>query len=120
MDNETTVEDLKKLVQKFCEDRDWDKYHQPKDLAISVITEAAELLEPFRFKSDTQVKQMMQDSKKKDEISQEVSDVLYFILRFAQMNKIDLSTELRRKLDINSKRYPIDKAKGSNKKYTEL
>ncbi len=119
-DDNTSVYELKELIRKFCEQRDWDQYHNPKDLAIGIVTEASELLEHFRFKSEKESEEMLVKPEKKDEITQELSDTFYFILRFAQMNKIDLSMELKRKLDINNKHYPVEKSKGSNKKYTEI
>jgi NTP pyrophosphatase (non-canonical NTP hydrolase) len=120
MDEDTTIKQLKDIVQKFCEDRDWDQYHNAKDLAIGVSTEASELLDIFRFKSEKQVEDMFNDAKTLGEISDEIADTLYFILRFSQKYKIDLSSSLKKKMDTNNKKYPIDKFKGSNKKYDEL
>ena len=119
-DSETTIRQLKQTVKEYCEERDWDQYHNPKDLAIGVITEAAELLEHFRFKSEKEMDKMLADQKKKGEISDEISDVLMFIIRFAQKYDIDIAESFQRKMDQNTKKYPIDKAKGSNKKYDEL
>ena len=120
VDSDTTIAELKEIVKKYCEERDWDQYHNPKDLAIGVITEASELLEPFRFKSEKQMEVMLKDSKKRREISEEMADVLYFTLRSAQKYDIDLSDAFHRKMEQNGKKYPIEKAKGSNKKYNEL
>lgn len=120
MDSETTIKDLKDKVQKFCEDRDWDQYHNAKDLAIGVSTEASELLDIFRFKSERQVEEFFEDAKKKSEISDEMADTLYFIIRLAQRYNVDLSTALESKLEKNDKKYPVEKARGSNKKYDEL
>ena len=118
MDKKTTIEELKNKVKKFCEDRDWDQFHNPKELAIGISTEANELLELFRFKSEDDMKRIM-NSDKKTEVEEELADVLYFALRFAQMNNIDLSQAIGSKLDKNNKKYPIEKSKGSNKKYNE-
>lgn len=118
-DSNTTISELKAKIQKFCEDRDWDQYHGPKDLAIGVITESSELLELFRFKSDKEINEMLKNDKR-EKISEELADVLYFILRFAQKYDFDLSTELSKKIEKNEQKYPIGKAKGSNKKYNEL
>ncbi len=120
MDSETTIKQLKDIVQKFCEERDWDQFHNPKDLAIGVSTEAAELLDIFRFKTAEQMNEMLKDPGKREAIGEELADVLYFILRFCQMNGFDLSDELVRKIGKNSRKYPVEKSKGSNKKYTEL
>ena len=119
-DSETSIQDLKEKVRKFCKDRDWDQYHNPKDLAIGIITESSELLEHFRFKSEEEVELFLKDAQKKKEISEELADVLYFVLRLAQKYRIDLSEELDAKLEKNTEKYPVEKAKGSNKKYSEL
>ncbi len=119
MDNCTNIEDLKQMIGKFCDDRDWSQFHNPKDLAIGISTEAGELLDLFRFKNEEQINKIM-SGEKRTQVSDELSDVLYFVLRFAQMNKIDLTTELKRKLEINELKYPIEKAKGCNEKYKDL
>ena len=120
MDNDITIERLKNKVKEFCEKRDWDQFHNAKDLAIGISTEASELLEHFRWKNENEVKEIMEDKQKKEEIEHELVDVLYFVLRFAQKNNIDLSDSLERKMNINNNKYPVEKSKGSNKKYTEL
>ena len=119
MDDKTNIKQLKEMVKAFCEERDWDQYHNAKDLAIGIITESSELLEHFRFKSGTEVDDLFKEKFKKDEVSEELADVLFFILRFAEKYHIDLSDELKKKLDKNVQKYPVEKAKGSNKKYTE-
>ena len=120
VDDKTTIQELKDKVKKFCEDRDWDQYHNAKDLAIGIITESSELLENFRFKSEKQIEDLFNSPEKKEKISEEMVDALYFLLRLAQKYDIDLSTSLVKKMGKNEKKYPIDKAKGLNKKYTEL
>src|SRR3989338_8185320 len=99
MDHKTNLHDLKEKVKKFCEDRDWDQYHNAKDLAIGIITEASELLEHFRFKSEEDAKQILKS--KKQEISEELADIFYFVLRLSQKYDIDLTTELGKKLTKN-------------------
>src|SRR6056297_990250 len=120
MDDNTTIKELKNIVKKFCEARDWSQYHNPKDLAIGISTEANELLEIFRFKSEDEINEKLKNSNKRAKMENEVADVLFFILRFAQMNDIDLETTLKRKVKINKKKYPTDLFKGSNKKYDEI
>jgi len=119
MDDKTNIKQLKELIKEFCEERNWDQYHNAKDLAIGIITESSELLEHFRFKSEKEVDNFFKNAFIKEEISEELVDVLFFILRFAERYHIDLSDELKKKLDKNVQKYPIEKAKGSNKKYTE-
>ena len=119
MDNLITLSKLKEDVKSFCEDRDWDQFHNQKDLAIGIITESAELLEHFRFKNKSEMMDMLNEPDKKIRIEEELADILFFVLRFAQMNNIDLSEALKRKIEINNTKYPVDKFKGSNKKYSE-
>ncbi len=119
VDNKTTISELKSIVQKFCEDRNWDQFHDPKELAIGVVTEAAELLDIFRFKSKEQMNDLLNDSSRRNDIEEELADTLYFLLRFAQLYDIDLSDVIAKKVEKNEKKYPLDLAKGSNKKYTE-
>ena len=117
-DNETKINELKQMVQKFCEDRDWDQFHNPKDLSIMISTEAAELLEIFRYKNEEQLKEIMQGAKRED-VEDEVADVLFGVLRFAQMNSIDLTSALKNKIEKSAKKYPADLVRGKKKKYNE-
>ena len=117
-DNESNLNELKKIVQKFCEDRDWDQFHSPKELSIALSTESAELLEIFRYKNDDQIKEIMNGPKRED-VEDEVADALFCVLRFAQMNNIDLSTALVKKVEKSTKKYPVDLVKGKNNKYNE-
>lgn len=119
LSNESSINELTALVQAFCEARDWDQYHNPKDLAIGISTEANELLDHFRFKSDADMKRIMTDSVKRAPIEEELADVLYFVLRFAQMNGIDLGQALENKVRIDGEKYPADIVRGRNEKYNE-
>ena len=115
-----SIDNLINSVKTFCEARDWDQFHGPKDLAIGVITEASELLEIFRFLSDKQAQDVFNDQHSKGDIEDEVADVLFFLLRFCQRFSIDPAQVLIRKINKLEQKYPVDKAKGSNKKYSEL
>ncbi len=117
-DEETNLYELKEKIRKFCEDRDWDQFHNIKDLAVALSIETSELLELFRWKNPQQVEEILKN--RKEDIKDELADVLYFLLRIAQMNNIDLSDALDKKMEKNEKRYPLDKFKGSNRKYNEL
>ena len=118
MDSDCTIEDLKRLAGDFCEERDWAQFHNPKDLAIGIASEAGELLELFRFKSEEQSAEMCAESRRTD-VSEELADTLYFVLRFSQITGIDLSEALKDKLAKNALKYPADKVRGCNKKYDE-
>jgi len=117
---DSTIQGLSKKVQEFCEARDWDQYHGPKDLAIGVITEASELLEHFRFLSEEQALDLFKDKKSKEDIEDELADVLFFLLRFSQRFDVDLAQALQRKMEKSNQKYPVEKSKGSNRKYTKL
>ncbi|HAG92362.1 MAG TPA: nucleotide pyrophosphohydrolase [Bdellovibrionales bacterium] len=114
------LEDLKIQVQKFCEDRDWDPFHGPKDLAIGLITEAAELLEHFRFQSEKESLELLKEPKERSQVESELADCFFFILRFSQRFDVDLKAALLKKIDENGKKYPVDLSRGSNKKYNKL
>ena len=119
MDNKTNIKQLKEKVKKFCDDRDWAQFHGAKDLAIAIITESSELLDIFKYKSEKEIKDLFNKPQKREHISEELADIFKNLLRFAQINDIDLSEELKKKMDKDSKNYPIEKVKGLNKKYNE-
>ena len=115
-DQKTNLDEMKLFIKSFCEERDWDQFHGAKDLAIGAITEASELLEHFRFLTEQQIEDLMSDSGKKIEISDELADVLFFILRFSQKYNIDLSKSFSRKMEKNNQRYPASEFRGKNHK----
>lgn len=117
--NEVTLDELTNIIKRFCEERNWDQFHNPKDLAIGISTEANELLDIFRFKSEEDMKTVMETPMKKERVEEEIADVLFFVLRFAQMNQIDLKQALLSKMEKNGLKYPLDKVWGKNKKYDE-
>lgn len=103
-------------VLSFSEERDWKQYHNPKDLALSLSLEAAELLELFQWlDSDEAVK------KNSDKMREELADIIVYALDFAEaLGFDDLNSLIMDKMKKNAEKYPVSKAKGSNKKYTEL
>ncbi len=117
-DRETTVQQLKARIKAFIVARDWDQFHSPKDLAIGIITESSELLEHFRFRDEAEVIERLKDPQFRQDISDELADVFYFVLAFSDKVGIDLSDALETKMTANAQRYPVEKAKGKNLKYT--
>lgn len=115
-DTLTPIARLKSQVQDFCEARDWDRFHGAKDLAIGIATEAAELLEHFRFQSDSEVDALLRDPESRSQIGSELADVLIFLLRFAQRFDFDLTAAVSEKLASNEERYPVETSRGSNRK----
>ena len=106
LDQNNTVETLKNKVAQFCEERNWDKEHKPKELAIGAVTEASELLEIFRFLSEEECLKATRTPEIRQKISEELADTLCFILRFAQLYQFDLTSCLKDKLAKNALKYP--------------
>lgn len=119
MDNKMVFDALKEDVKLFCAEREWDQFHGLKDLSIGLTTEASELLELFRFKSDAECEAVMSGSGRQ-KAEDEIADVLFFVVRFAQKYNVDLTTAFQRKMEKNRAKYPVEKSRGSNKKYNEL
>lgn len=120
MTDNCKLELLKDIVKDFCEERDWDQFHNIKDLSIALSIEASELLELFRWKEVGQLSALLNDKAKREAIEDELSDILFFILRIAQMSDIDLYKSMQRKVAKNAQKYPVEKARGNSKKYNEL
>lgn len=114
--NETNRHDaLIARIKTFCADRDWSQFHDPKNLAISLLLESSEVLELFQWTKDNQIK-----PGKENEIADELADVYYWIIMLANHYNIDLTAALEKKMDKNELKYPIEKAKGKSDKYSEL
>jgi NTP pyrophosphatase (non-canonical NTP hydrolase) len=120
MDDKITIENLKKMVVKFRDEREWKKYHTPKDVAISINIEAAELLEQFQWKIDQEIEEMLKNKENLDKVSEELADVVIYCLSLADVIKVDISEAVKKKIEKNEKKYPVGKVKGNYKKYTEL
>lgn len=112
-------EELNAEIREFCKKRDWEQYHTPKELSIGLVTESSELLELFRFKNSTEQSELLTDATKREAIEDELADILFFLLRFADLHDIDLETALANKIDKNRERYPKDEYKGSNRRHNE-
>jgi NTP pyrophosphatase (non-canonical NTP hydrolase) len=111
------LSELRDRMRKFTNERDWDKFHTPKNLATALSIEASELLEPFQWLS-TGEKCELGDAKF-DEVRHELADVLLYLVRLADKLEVDLFQAALEKLDINSKKYPADKVRGDARKYSE-
>ena len=119
-DANTHIQELKDIIQKFCNEREWGKFHNPKELAIGMSTESGELLQLFRFKSEEQMVAALENQEKRNQISEELADVFYYILLFSSYTNIDLTKSLKRKMELNLKHYPVEKSIGNNTKYNEI
>ena len=109
---------MKKLmnrINQFRDDRDWRKFHNEKDLAISISLEASELLELFQWKNSEEVVESSLE-----EIKEELADVFIYSFMMADNLNLDVEEIIKSKLDLNEQKYPVEKSRGSNKKYNEL
>jgi dCTP diphosphatase len=110
--------ELQRRVIAFRDARNWKQFHNPKDVAISLVLEATELLEHFQWKTQAEVEEHLRTHH--DDVSDELVDVLYWILLMANDLSVDLPKALEAKMAQNEAKYPVSKAKDSHKKYTEL
>ena len=109
-----TEETIKEIL-KFRDERDWKQFHNPKDLAISISLEAAELLEVFQWSGTDVV-----CADKKDKVAEELADVLVYCTLMADACGLDLDEIVRKKMEVNNKKYPVEKAKGKSDKYNRI
>ncbi|MFQ5471053.1 MAG: nucleotide pyrophosphohydrolase [Gammaproteobacteria bacterium] len=111
------LESIKFKLRKFAEDRDWDQFHSPKNLSMALIAEAAELVEHFQWLTEEQSLNLKEDKLK--EIEEELADIQIYLIRIADKLNVGLLDAANKKIEINKKKYPLGKVKGSSKKYTE-
>jgi len=114
----TDIKSLQETIRRFIEEREWDQHHNPKDLAESVVLEAAELMEHFQWKNEEEARKHV--NAHREEIGDECADVFIYLLEFCNQSGIDLIGAAHRKMEKNALKYPVEKAKGNAKKYTEL
>ena len=112
------IKDLTDKIVKYRDARDWKQFHNPKDLALSMMLEAAEVAEHFQWKSKEEMEEYVK--RHKDEVGEELADVLYWVLLISNDLGIDIIDAFNKKMEQNEKKYPVEKSKGSHKKYTEL
>jgi NTP pyrophosphatase (non-canonical NTP hydrolase) len=112
------IQELQAKVIQFRDERDWAQYHNPKDLAISLSLEAAELLEVFQWKNAAQVETLKSDADIRDRVKEELGDIFIYALTMAHEFGLDPSEIVLQKLRVNEEKYPADKVKGRADKYT--
>jgi len=110
------LEALRDRLRVFVAERDWVQFHSPKNLAMAMIVEAAELVEHFQWLTEAQSADLPQE--KRTEVEQEIADTFIYLLRLADVLGLDLIDAAQRKMDINARKYPVEKARGRNDKYT--
>lgn len=115
--NKQELDILKDRLRQFAQERDWDQFHSPKNLAMAMVAEAGELVAHFQWLTEEQSKQLTTD--KLGEVEEELADVLIYLVRLADKLNIDLPAAAHKKLVRNAQKYPVAKVKGSAKKYNE-
>lgn len=113
----STLDELRSALRQFAAERDWDQFHSPKNLAMALTVEAAELLEHFQWLKDGTPAELSPE--KRAQIEEELADVLLYLVRLADKVGVDLLEAARRKLEVNARKYPAEQVRGSSKKYTE-
>lgn len=112
------IENLIERIKKFRDERDWKQFHNPKDVALSLVLEATEVLEHFQWKGQSEIEEYIKSNK--EDIGEELADVLYWVLLMSHDLGIDIREALERKIVKNEKKYPVDKARGKHTKYNQL
>ena len=114
---EKSIKELQDIVLEFVDERNWRQFQTPKNMSMYLSIEAAELMELFLWCESSTSKETLEE--KRTDVEHELVDVLYWVLNFAAQNNINLSQAFERKMELNRKKYPVDKAKDNSKKYTE-
>jgi NTP pyrophosphatase (non-canonical NTP hydrolase) len=109
---------LRDALRAFAAERDWDQFHSPRNLATALSVEAAELLEPFQWLTDEQSRSLPPDARAA--VEQELADVLLYLVRLADKLDVDLAAAARAKIARNAEKYPVEKSRGSSRKYDTL
>lgn len=112
-----SLNDLRARINHFVDERDWEQFHSPKNLAMAMIVEAGEVVEHFQWMTESESRAL--DAEAKQHVSHELADTFVYLLRIAEVCGIDLIEAANQKIEINAKKYPIEKCKGSNAKYTD-
>ena len=112
------IKELQNKVIEFRDQRDWGQYHNPKDLALSISLEAAELLEIFQWKDAAQVEGMKTDETARKRVKEELGDILIYALTLAHEFGFDPTDVILGKMQVNDEKYPVEKVKGRSDKYT--
>ncbi len=118
MDRDDSLRKLSEALAEFVEERDWAQFHNPKNLAMALAAEAGELLEHFQWLSQDQAESL--DATQRREVAMEMADILMFLLRLADRLQVDLLKAAGDKLELNRRRYPVEKARGRATKYDKL
>ena len=113
------LQELQQRLKEFAQVRDWEQFHAPKNLVMALSVEVAELVEHFQWCSESNSEAAKLKDKTRDEVAFEMADIFIYLMRLAERLDVDIDDFVNRKIDINNKKYPAEKVRGSSKKYTE-
>jgi NTP pyrophosphatase (non-canonical NTP hydrolase) len=113
-----SLRELREALRTFAAERDWDQFHSPRNLATALAVEAAELLEPFQWLTEEQGRNLPPETR--SAVEEEMADVLLYLVRLADKLDVDLAAAARAKIMKNAGKYPVEKARGSSRKYDAL
>lgn len=114
------VEKINNEVSKFIEERDWDQFHSIKNLSMALSVETSELVEIFQWLKESESNEVSTNPKLKEKVEEEISDIFIYLMRIAIKSGVNIEDAVLSKIKKNSEKYPVSKAKGSVKKYTDL
>jgi dCTP diphosphatase len=112
--------DIREQVRAFVAERDWEQFHSPRNLLLALVGEVGELAELIQWKSDQEVLGLLNSPEGREAFEQELADIAIYVTRLADVAEVDLDVAVLQKLEVNQKRYPVDRVKGKAVKHTEL
>ena len=108
------IKEIEKSLKRFAEERDWDKYLNPKDVLVAMMSEVGELAECYRWLSTEEIQKINGDPQKRNKIEDEIADIMMFLITIAYKSNIDIEEAIRNKMEKNAMKYPIEKIKGKH------
>lgn len=120
MSEKLDLDKIKNYLEEYAKARDWEQFHNPKNIAMALSVEAGELVELFQWLSPEQALQVKDNPEKLNHVSEELADILSYTILMAKYLGVNLEEALEAKLLKNAEKYPVDKARGTAKKYTEF
>ena len=119
LNRELNLEKISERLKKFSKDRNWEQYHSPKNLAMALSVEVAELVEIFQWSNDGGTKEI-KDPETRKQIEEEIADIFNYLVKFVDLMEIDLEKISLEKIQKNDEKYPVEKSKGKSEKYNKL
>ena len=116
----TTIDELSREVLRFRDEREWARFHTPKNLAMAIAGEAGELCELFQWKDEAEIRALLAEPAFREKVAHELADLQILVLFAAAASGIAIDAAVRDKMELNARRYPVEKARGNAKKYDEL